>query len=1167
MIGGDMWSFGPRESISMTNNFSQQSSSQSDSNCAVSYAKENAIKEEYILHDRHRSARPALTIPPHENHQTNSTIKKKLPPAYPKDSLMDLATAILQHDTTINNISDSNTNNVQETQHSQPSAQPATSYYHSPPDDKYAQPSKDNIPQQPIPQQKHARSLSEEFSKAYGQTRGQLTPAVIHIPRRPKPDAIAPSFSLQDAPLPVSSAITRKDYGDSDLDSSRQNIKEQSISPKRPSSHKVPPLGYKNRSKILESAKNAPISVGINAINRPQSSNVENTAHDDVSDNTSIDSDNDNDNDEEDSGDVDEQSPESDAWLKNWKFDDPEICCICLDNGTDDNNAFVYCDNPQCEVIVHQECYAISVAPGPDDVWLCDRCQAQKDDPSEVVACAICPNKHGAFRRLDPSHKIPGWIHVVCGTWMPKVHIADQTNITGFNIRDIPDRNWKSKCYLCPDQVSASFGACVNCDAGGCKKTFHVSCAQKFSLLEDEEEDQNMADPYFTYCIEHSSYNQGQARLNAWEKWVRQRDRYLMSKNEAAAERRCARLWKKAQKLNKPNSDAISELIRTGFGFRELISDRYATFASEMANAISAAQSNVFQLESENHQMENTISKLDASLKDTELRIKRADKQKAELKEELKASSTKGGSGPSNARRTARATQSTASATNSDRRGSSGQKFDTPISPSSFKHMVEKHSKSESTHDLHQTLAEANGRDQTPEETSSSPVASKHKEEKIITAAKIAIRNGKRLMERAQSISIMGSRKASITAISEPSEASAEQISFFIAENDITTPTQPRHRSHPPSTSVPSAKTVDQHSLTARKSASSKLSVPTETGVQRITEEPVPQYFRLSPFGPEMELKQTIESIQWLSKLDSNDDIGLTGEGKEIVTEYIPVVDSDESVASEKEPNNKRAASHMDATNHKATASKKSSRLVQAKQPIAVPVRTSKRKQQLEPVEYSLPKRGRPKTSLKSQRVIKDEPEDDESPIIRRSTRTASATVSSSSPKPRERRDQIEKDSNKSVVTNGTGSQRSNEGQSRKNAATTTQGKVNNTTTHVCTTCHRKDIPQSVIDALGISPAEIKHLQKIRPFAKPGHTGIGKDWDPNVLIPCETCGRHYHCGCVDPPLKAYPSRGVSFRCAQCDVVKDINAGPVLSRAELKKQPKQLRERHAINYHE
>lgn len=670
-------------------------------------------------------------------------------------------------------------------------------------------------------------------------------------------------------------------------------------------------------------------------------------------------------------------------------------------------------------------------------------------------------------------------------------------------------------------------------------------------MLENEEEDENMANPYFTYCIEHSSYNQGQARLNAWEKWVRQRDRYLKSKNEAAAERRCARLWKKAHKLNKPNSDAISELIRTGFGFRELISDRYATFANEMANAISATQSNVFQLESENHQMESAIGKLDASLNEIEKRIKRAEKQKAELKEEMKASLNRSVSETTMARRTSKSTQSTTSDAVSDRRGSSRLKNDDPIGASTTKPLAVEQSDPETVDELHQNPAHGNGRDQTSEEASSSPVAAnKHKEEKIFAAARNALRNGKRLMERAQSISIMASRRASITAISDHFEASPDHTSSIIAENVITTPTQPRYMSHPPPKFVPTAKAsyqrprvarrssttisgskangVTHHPSTTKMASSSKPSVQRENVLQWITEEPVPQYFRLSPFGPEKNLKQSMESIQWLSKLDVNDDVGPTGQERDIVTEYIPVVDSDESVTSEKEEketNNKRTGTHMEITIQKQNTRKKPSPPVQAKLPIAAPVRTSKRKLQLEAVEYSLPARKRPKRVVTSQRIVKDESEEEESPIIRRSTRTASVPVNSSSPKPRERRDQIAKESKMSLVSNGTSSQHSIKGQSQNNTttSTSTQEKLNNATTRVCTTCRRKDILQSVIDALGMSPAEMKHLEKIRPFAKPGRTGAGKDWDPNALIPCETCSRHYHAGCLNPPLKAYPA--------------------------------------------
>lgn len=195
--------------------------------------------------------------------------------------------------------------------------------------------------------------------------------------------------------------------------------------------------------------------------------------------------------------------------------------------------------------------------------------------------------------------------------------------------------HFSKKCFLCPDPVSASHGACVRCDAHGCKKTFHISCAQKFSLLEEAEETENLTDPYFTYCLDHSSYNQGEPKLNDWEKWVRQRDRYLVLKNEESAEQRSAALWKRAQSITKGNDHANSELVRAGFGFRELASDRYAFFAKEMADTISSSQSSVFQLEAQNFQLEEAISKMDSNMKDASHKIKRAEKRKVELQKEI----------------------------------------------------------------------------------------------------------------------------------------------------------------------------------------------------------------------------------------------------------------------------------------------------------------------------------------------------------------------------------------------------------------------------------------------------------------------------------------------------------------------------------------------------
>lgn len=93
---------------------------------------------------------------------------------------------------------------------------------------------------------------------------------------------------------------------------------------------------------------------------------------------------------------------------------------------------------------------------------------------------------------------------------------------------------------MCSDSQDAALGACVQCDAGQCRKSFHITCAQSYSLLETIE-DSDMADPYFTYCKQHGSAD-AQSKLNGWAKWVRQRDAFLKRWQEEQGLRRTRRL-------------------------------------------------------------------------------------------------------------------------------------------------------------------------------------------------------------------------------------------------------------------------------------------------------------------------------------------------------------------------------------------------------------------------------------------------------------------------------------------------------------------------------------------------------------------------------------------------------------------------------------------------
>ncbi|KAF9187380.1 PHD finger protein 14, partial [Haplosporangium sp. Z 27] len=219
------------------------------------------------------------------------------------------------------------------------------------------------------------------------------------------------------------------------------------------------------------------------------------------------------------------------------KDNDPEVCCVCLGRSTEADNVFVYCDTLDCALCVHQACYGVKTLPSESEPWLCDRCKAP---PEEVVSCVCCPSKDGAFRRLIPDDPSGGWVHVVCALWLPETTLGDPENVDRISVRDIPEKNWNLTCYMCSDPQDSAMGACVQCDAGQCRKSFHITCAQGYSLLETIE-DSDMADPYFMYCKQHGVAD-GHAKLNGWAKWVKQRDAFLKKWQEEQGRKRTLKL-------------------------------------------------------------------------------------------------------------------------------------------------------------------------------------------------------------------------------------------------------------------------------------------------------------------------------------------------------------------------------------------------------------------------------------------------------------------------------------------------------------------------------------------------------------------------------------------------------------------------------------------------
>lgn len=125
-------------------------------------------------------------------------------------------------------------------------------------------------------------------------------------------------------------------------------------------------------------------------------------------------------------------------------------------------------------IFKYADCYGIKELPGEEDPWYCDRCKAKMEKPSEVVvrtchppyllkmnskvntfsfspisspffltqSCVLCPNTHGAFRRLSENDASKGWIHVVCALWIQEVWLHDQVYIKEIEVKGIPAKKW-----------------------------------------------------------------------------------------------------------------------------------------------------------------------------------------------------------------------------------------------------------------------------------------------------------------------------------------------------------------------------------------------------------------------------------------------------------------------------------------------------------------------------------------------------------------------------------------------------------------------------------------------------------------------------------------------------------------------------------------------------
>jgi len=207
---------------------------------------------------------------------------------------------------------------------------------------------------------------------------------------------------------------------------------------------------------------------------------------------------------------------EKQSFFLKWKDNAPDQCCICLDRDAEEGNELVICDGLTCSFIAHTECYGIREKLTTEKKWFCDACQSPD---RELAHCVVCPDPEGALRSISPGK----FLHLVCAAWIPEIVVEDEFLRHGADTSRIPSNRWTKECYLCEDLNKSKIGCKMMCEAGGCRRAMHITCALKYSLLEEIEDD-HIANPFFIYCKEHSSHEN--PRLNSWAKWVINKKNY-----------------------------------------------------------------------------------------------------------------------------------------------------------------------------------------------------------------------------------------------------------------------------------------------------------------------------------------------------------------------------------------------------------------------------------------------------------------------------------------------------------------------------------------------------------------------------------------------------------------------------------------------------------------
>ena len=219
------------------------------------------------------------------------------------------------------------------------------------------------------------------------------------------------------------------------------------------------------------------------------------------------------------------------------------VCGICLESDENENDEILECDN--CGITVHEGCYGVidqdvdddeSDSDAPTEPWFCELCKAGlKESPY----CELCPNRGGIYKQTDTGK----WVHLICALYTPYVGFRDISRLQTIILEDIKPYMWGSKdCLLCVDENFSRTGVCIGCDAGLCKTTFHVTCAQRNGFLSDIPDKENANDDevpelLYAHCKLHSVKIDMRKRKSSWLAFQSHMSKFKPTEDEQDKER------------------------------------------------------------------------------------------------------------------------------------------------------------------------------------------------------------------------------------------------------------------------------------------------------------------------------------------------------------------------------------------------------------------------------------------------------------------------------------------------------------------------------------------------------------------------------------------------------------------------------------------------------